>query len=179
LSSALNEIASVAGLRITVEEALVPISDVVRGACELLGLDPLYVANEGRFAVFVADAMRTVRLTILRSQSVSAGAVQVGTVYEHQVRHRHPSQPDRRQSGARYDVRRTASENLLKALLRTRSASEASRCSRACFSARSRPEDGSVKPVGPSQRGELQGSTTDVKDVELLQYGAPEGPPSP
>lgn len=83
LSSALNEIASVAALRVTVDEALIPVSDVVRGACELLGLDPLYVANEGRFAVFVAaeDADRT--LATLRSQHVSAGAVQVGTVHEH------------------------------------------------------------------------------------------------
>jgi hydrogenase expression/formation protein HypE len=82
LSSALNEIASQAGLRITVEEGLIPVSDVVRGACELLGLDPLYVANEGRFAVFVADDDADRALTILRSQSVAANAVQVGTVYE-------------------------------------------------------------------------------------------------
>jgi len=83
LSSALNEIASVSGLRITVEEALIPISDIVRGACELLGLDPLYVANEGRFALFVADDDADRAMAILRSQSVSRGAVQVGTVFEH------------------------------------------------------------------------------------------------
>ena len=83
LSSALNEIASVANLRITIEEALVPVSDVVRGACELLGLDPLYVANEGRFVVFVADGDADLALTVLRELSVSCGAVQVGTVYEH------------------------------------------------------------------------------------------------
>jgi hydrogenase expression/formation protein HypE len=83
LSSALNEIASVAGLRITIEEAVIPVSDIVRGACELLGLDPLYVANEGRFAVFVADDDADRALALLRSQSVSRGAVQVGTVFEH------------------------------------------------------------------------------------------------
>ena len=83
LSSALNEIASVAGLRITVEEVLIPVSDIVRGACELLGLDPLYVANEGRFAVFVAEDDADRALTILRSQSVSTGAVQVGRIFEH------------------------------------------------------------------------------------------------
>jgi hydrogenase expression/formation protein HypE len=83
LSSALNEIASVIGLRITVDEARIPVSDIVRGACELLGLDPLYVANEGRFAVFVADEDAEHALTILRSQIVSSGAVRVGTVYEH------------------------------------------------------------------------------------------------
>jgi len=83
LSSALNEIASVARLRITVEEAIIPVSDIVRGACELLGLDPLYVANEGRFAVFVADDDADRALAVLRSQSVSSGAVRVGTVFEH------------------------------------------------------------------------------------------------
>jgi hydrogenase expression/formation protein HypE len=83
LSSALNEIASVGGFRIAVEEKLIPVSDVVRGACELLGLDPLYVANEGRFVVFVAGGDADRALTILRSQNVSKDAVQVGTVFEH------------------------------------------------------------------------------------------------
>jgi hydrogenase expression/formation protein HypE len=83
LSSALNEIASVASVRISVEESLIPVSDIVRGACELLGLDPLYVANEGRFAIFVADRDAARALTILRSQEVSKGAVQIGAVYEH------------------------------------------------------------------------------------------------
>jgi hydrogenase expression/formation protein HypE len=82
LSSALNEIASVARLRITVEEALIPVSDVVCGACELLGLDPLYVANEGRFVAFVPECDADRALEILRSQSVSAGAVRAGTVHE-------------------------------------------------------------------------------------------------
>jgi hydrogenase expression/formation protein HypE len=82
LSSALNEIATVAGLRITVEEALIPVSDIVRGACELLGLDPLYVANEGRFAIFVAEADAERAIAILRDQSVSSGAVKVGAVHE-------------------------------------------------------------------------------------------------
>ena len=82
LSSALNEIASVARLRITVEEALIPVSDVVRGACEMLGLDPLYVANEGRFVAFVPESDAGHALEILRSQSVSAGAVRAGTVCE-------------------------------------------------------------------------------------------------
>jgi hydrogenase expression/formation protein HypE len=82
LSSALNEIATVAGVRITIDEALVPISDVVRGACELLGLDPLYVANEGRFAVFVAEEDVDRALHVMRGQAVSAGASRVGTIYE-------------------------------------------------------------------------------------------------
>jgi len=81
LSSALNEIASVARLGITVEEALIPVSDVVRGACELLGLDPLYVANEGRFVAFVPASDTSRALEVLRSTSVSAEAVYAGEAH--------------------------------------------------------------------------------------------------
>jgi hydrogenase expression/formation protein HypE len=83
LSSALNEIAMIAGHRITVDEVLIPVKEVVRGACELLGLDPLYVANEGRFAIFVPAKDADQALAILRAEPVSAGAVQVGMVHEH------------------------------------------------------------------------------------------------
>ena len=64
LSSALNEIAQASGLGIAVKEAAIPVNDTVRGACEILGLDPLYVANEGRFAAFVpaAEAAKAARL---------------------------------------------------------------------------------------------------------------------
>jgi hydrogenase expression/formation protein HypE len=53
LSSAMNEIAQASGLGICIRESAVPVNETVRGACEILGLDPLYVANEGRFAAFV------------------------------------------------------------------------------------------------------------------------------
>jgi hydrogenase expression/formation protein HypE len=53
LSSALNEIAQSSALGIRVRERDIPVHETVRGACEILGLDPLYVANEGRFAAFV------------------------------------------------------------------------------------------------------------------------------
>ncbi|MBN1433131.1 hydrogenase expression/formation protein HypE [Candidatus Fermentibacterales bacterium] len=55
LGSALNEIAT-AGITLTVDEALIPISEPVRGACEILGFDPLYVANEGRFIAIVPES---------------------------------------------------------------------------------------------------------------------------
>jgi hydrogenase expression/formation protein HypE len=54
----------------------------VRGACEVLGLDPLYVANEGRFAAFVPEAEAARALEILRSVPVSAGAAVIGRVVE-------------------------------------------------------------------------------------------------
>ena len=80
LTSALNEIAQTSGMQIDVEEAQVPIIEEVRGACEILGLDPFYVANEGRFVAFVdpADAVRA--LEILRGHDVSAGATSIGRV---------------------------------------------------------------------------------------------------
>jgi hydrogenase expression/formation protein HypE len=64
LASTLNEIASARQVGIRIRETAVPVEEVVRGACELLGLDPLYVANEGRFAAFVpaAQAARTVEI---------------------------------------------------------------------------------------------------------------------
>ncbi|MGB9606889.1 MAG: hydrogenase expression/formation protein HypE, partial [Bryobacteraceae bacterium] len=80
LASALNEIAQASSLLISLEEAAIPVSEPVKGACEILGLDPLYVANEGRFAAFVPEAQADEALAILRGIPVSAGAVRVGSV---------------------------------------------------------------------------------------------------
>ncbi len=55
LASSLNEIASSAGVGITVYEDTIPVNEDVKGACELLGFDPLYVANEGKILVFVPE----------------------------------------------------------------------------------------------------------------------------
>ena len=55
LASALNEIAGTAGLAMHIQEAAVPVTEVVQGACEILGLDPLYVANEGRFIAILPE----------------------------------------------------------------------------------------------------------------------------
>jgi hydrogenase expression/formation protein HypE len=82
LASALNEIAEAAGVTIAIEEKLVPVREDVHAACEMLGLDPLHVANEGRFAAFVAakDAERA--LHILRGNEESAGSALIGRVGE-------------------------------------------------------------------------------------------------
>ena len=59
VASVLNELARDAGVAMLVEEAAVPVAPAVAGACELLGIDPMYVANEGVFVALVApDAAR-------------------------------------------------------------------------------------------------------------------------
>jgi hydrogenase expression/formation protein HypE len=80
LAAALNEIASTAQVQVDIEERAVPVREEVRGACELLGLDPLYVANEGRLVAFVAakDAERAV--AIMRGHPQGGGACAVGKV---------------------------------------------------------------------------------------------------
>jgi hydrogenase expression/formation protein HypE len=80
VATSLAEIARSAGLRIRVNEAAIVVSEAVRGACELLGLDPLYVANEGRFLAFVParDAGRA--LAVLRHAPGGSGAAIIGAV---------------------------------------------------------------------------------------------------
>ncbi len=80
LASGLNEISSVAELSIEVEEGAIPVREEVRGACEILGLDPSYVANEGRFIAFVPAVQARAALEILRRHPVTEGACQIGTV---------------------------------------------------------------------------------------------------
>ncbi len=82
LASALNEIAEAAGVKIAVEEKLIPVREDVHAACEMLGLDPLHVANEGRFVAFVAAQDIERALKILRGYEVSAGAARIGKVVE-------------------------------------------------------------------------------------------------
>ena len=80
LATVLVEIAAGAGLNVRIEEDAVPVTPAVRGACELLGLDPLYTANEGRFVVFVAPGAAEQAVQALRSCPASAGAARVGEV---------------------------------------------------------------------------------------------------
>jgi hydrogenase expression/formation protein HypE len=80
LASALNEIAEAAGASIEIDERRVPIRDDVRGACELLGFDPLYVANEGRFAAFVPERDADRAVHILRACTHGAGSAVIGRV---------------------------------------------------------------------------------------------------
>jgi hydrogenase expression/formation protein HypE len=82
LASAVVEIASAAGLHLHLEETAIPVREDVRAACEILGFDPLYVANEGRFVAFVPAAQADRALAILAGHDVSRGAVRIGSVAE-------------------------------------------------------------------------------------------------
>ncbi len=80
LASALNEVAEASALTISIKENNIPVREEVRGACELLGFDPLYVANEGRMAAIVApqDAQRA--LEIMSAHSQGLGSAIIGEV---------------------------------------------------------------------------------------------------
>jgi hydrogenase expression/formation protein HypE len=79
LASALVEIAQTSGRGLMVNERSIPVCDPVLAACELLGLDPLYVANEGRFVAFVPAAHAQPALETLRRHA-SGGATVIGEV---------------------------------------------------------------------------------------------------
>jgi hydrogenase expression/formation protein HypE len=80
LASALVEIAETSGLHLGIDDMAIPVREDVRGACEILGLDPMYVANEGRFVAFVPAAEAVFALELLRAHDVSASAVVIGKV---------------------------------------------------------------------------------------------------
>jgi hydrogenase expression/formation protein HypE len=74
-ATTLAELAGSAGLEITINERAIPISPPVRGACEILGLDPLYVANEGRFLAFVPAHHAPAALKILQNFNPTAAII--------------------------------------------------------------------------------------------------------
>jgi hydrogenase expression/formation protein HypE len=80
LGTTLIEIAETSNHQIQIEEAKIPVRQDVAGACEMLGFDPLYLANEGRFVAFVGADQVDRALELMRSESVSSGAVVIGTV---------------------------------------------------------------------------------------------------
>jgi hydrogenase expression/formation protein HypE len=82
VASALNEIAAKANLGIEIDETTVPVDDEVRGACELLGFDPLYVANEGRVIVIVEEQSAGTALEAVRGHPLGSRAAPIGTVVE-------------------------------------------------------------------------------------------------
>jgi hydrogenase expression/formation protein HypE len=82
LASAVNEIAESSGRGILLDEEAVPIGEGVRGACEILGLDPLYVANEGKLLAFVAPESAGSVLKEMHSHPLGKDSVIIGEVVD-------------------------------------------------------------------------------------------------
>ena len=85
LSSALNEIAGSARVGMEIDERKIPVREAVRGACELFGLDPLYVANEGKLIAIVPAEEAAATLAAMRSNEVGAEATDIGVATENRV----------------------------------------------------------------------------------------------
>jgi len=80
LATALNELAQEAGLAVALDEASLPLRPAVVGACEILGIDPLYVANEGKLVAVVAPEAADDALARLRAHELGAEAALVGEI---------------------------------------------------------------------------------------------------
>jgi hydrogenase expression/formation protein HypE len=82
LGAILAEIAGQAGLRIEIRERDIPVREEVRGICEILGFDPLFLANEGRLALFCAAEAAGAVLEAMRGHELGRGAAIIGAVTE-------------------------------------------------------------------------------------------------
>ena len=80
VATTLNELATGAGMSVVLTENAIPVRDDVRAACELLGIDPLYVANEGKLVAVVAPDSADAALAALRAHPLGAGAADVGEI---------------------------------------------------------------------------------------------------
>lgn len=80
VAATLVEIASRRRLGIEVDESAIPVRDAVRGACEILGLDPLLVANEGKLVAFVPEQESAAALDAMQRHPLGAGAARIGRV---------------------------------------------------------------------------------------------------
>ncbi len=80
LATALNELAAQAALAVRLEESALPVRPAVYAACEILGIDPLYVANEGKLVAVVAPDAVDDALAALRAHPLGADAVEIGMV---------------------------------------------------------------------------------------------------
>ena len=82
VATILNEVATAAGVAVVVDEEAVPVRNDVRGACELLGIDPLYVACEGRLVAIVDGDAAETALEAMRSHPLGERAALIGRVKE-------------------------------------------------------------------------------------------------
>ena len=80
VATALNEIARASGVGILLNESRLPVNPPVRSACEMLGLDPLYVANEGKCLAILPAARAAEALKAMRDDPRGAGSCRIGEV---------------------------------------------------------------------------------------------------
>jgi hydrogenase expression/formation protein HypE len=80
LASALIELASASGFEFGLDESALPVREDVRAACDILGFDPLYIANEGCFALFVPEAQTEAALAVLRRHPLGPQSRTIGRV---------------------------------------------------------------------------------------------------
>jgi hydrogenase expression/formation protein HypE len=80
LASALNELAAASKVGVKLAERAIPVRSEVRAACEMLGLDPLYVANEGKLVAIVAPSAAQDALRALRNHPLGKDAAIIGRV---------------------------------------------------------------------------------------------------
>ena len=82
LAATLNELARQSGVGMRLNEAAIPVKPQVKGACELLGLDPLNVANEGKLVAICAVSDATMLLDVMRTHPLGANAAIIGEVVD-------------------------------------------------------------------------------------------------
>lgn len=80
VATVLNEIAQASEVAIEIDEAVTPLRDEVKGFCEILGLDPLYLANEGKVVAVVPEGEAQAALAALRAHPLGAAAAVIGRV---------------------------------------------------------------------------------------------------
>src|SRR3984885_15065342 len=82
VATTLNEIAKRAGVGMILREQSIPVRESVKGACEVLGLDPLYVANEGKLVAIVSPEMEDAVLQQMRQHELGRHAAVIGEVVD-------------------------------------------------------------------------------------------------
>jgi len=82
VATVLNEIAGRSRVGMVLRESAIPVRDAVRGACEMLGLDPLYVANEGKLVAIVTPEIADAVLAAMKKHPLGAESGIIGEVVE-------------------------------------------------------------------------------------------------
>jgi len=80
LAGVLNELAEMTGKGITIDEASVPVDEPVKGVCEMLGFDPLYLANEGRMLIVAGNDSESEILSVLKSDPLGRESAVIGEI---------------------------------------------------------------------------------------------------